>query len=93
MANASLNFEKCHFRCMEGILLGHIISQDGIRTDCTTIEKVNFFPFSQDKETIANIFGASGLLPKVHQGVCNLGISPRQIFQTRVRDYGGRKGD
>ncbi len=42
------------------------------------------FSFSQDKKTIASIFGAGGLLLKVHQGVCNPGISPHQIFQTRV---------
>jgi hypothetical protein len=53
--------------------------------------KGEIFSFSQNKEIIASIFGASGLLPKVHQGVCNLGISPHQIFQTRVKDYGGRK--
>ncbi len=38
--------------------------------------KGELFSISQVKETIASIFGASGLLRKVHQGVCNLGISP-----------------
>jgi hypothetical protein len=92
MVNVSLNLEKCHFGCTKGILFGHIVSQDGIHTNHANIEKVKS-SFSQNKETIASIFRASELLPKVHKGVCNPCISPQQIFQTRVRDCGGRKGD
>ncbi len=92
MANVFLNLEKCHFGCTKGILFGHIVSQDGIHTNPANIEKVKS-SFSQNKETIASIFQESRLLPKVHQRVCNPCISPQQIFQTRVKDCGGRKGD
>jgi len=31
--NLTLNWEKCHFMIKKGIVLGHIISQDGIKVD------------------------------------------------------------
>jgi hypothetical protein len=60
MVNASLNFEKCHFGCMEGILLGHIVSQDGICIDCAKIEKVKFFPFPKTKRQLQAFLGQVG---------------------------------
>jgi hypothetical protein len=60
MVNASLNLEKCHFGCMEGILLGHIVLEDGIRIDCTKIEKVNFFPSPKIKRQLQAFLGQVG---------------------------------
>ena len=31
--NLTLNWEKCHFMVKKGIVLGHIISRDGIEVD------------------------------------------------------------
>jgi hypothetical protein len=52
MANVSLNLEKCHFGCTKGILLGHSVSQDGIRIDRTKIEKVKNLPFPKTKKQL-----------------------------------------
>jgi hypothetical protein len=45
IANASWNLENCCFGCMEGILFGYIVSQNGIRIDPAKIERVKNIPF------------------------------------------------
>ena len=35
-----LNWEKCHFMVMEGIVLGHRISERGIEVDKAKIETI-----------------------------------------------------
>ncbi len=50
MANASLNPEKCQFGFTQGILLGHIVLEDGVRTDLTKIEKIKNLPFPKTKK-------------------------------------------
>jgi hypothetical protein len=52
MVNAYLNLEKCHFGCTEGILLGQIVSQNGIRIDRAKIEKVKNLPFPKTKNIV-----------------------------------------
>ncbi|GJS96217.1 reverse transcriptase domain-containing protein [Tanacetum coccineum] len=46
--NLVLNWEKCHFMCREGIVLGHTISKSGIEVDRA---KVDTFPNSLDLMT------------------------------------------
>lgn len=38
--NLVLNWEKCHFMVIEGIVLGHIISERGIEVDKAKIEVI-----------------------------------------------------
>ena len=39
-----LNWEKCHFMSTSGIVLGHIISREGIQVDPTKIELISKLP-------------------------------------------------
>ena len=38
--NLVLNWEKCHFIVQKGIVLGHIISQNGIEVDKVKIDLI-----------------------------------------------------
>ncbi|GJR62154.1 reverse transcriptase domain-containing protein [Tanacetum coccineum] len=38
--NLVLNYEKCHFMCREGMLLGHKISKSGIEVDRTKVDVI-----------------------------------------------------
>ncbi|GJU30376.1 reverse transcriptase domain-containing protein [Tanacetum coccineum] len=38
--NLVLNWEKCHFMCREGIVLGHKISKSGIEVDCAKVDVI-----------------------------------------------------
>ena len=41
--NLVLNWEKCHFMVTSGIVLGHIISSEGIEVDKSKIELITNF--------------------------------------------------
>ena len=42
--NLTLNWEKCHFMVQKGIVLGHVISSDGIEVDKAKIDLIANFP-------------------------------------------------
>ena len=39
-----LNWEKCHFMVTQGIVLGHIVSREGIEVDKAKVELISNFP-------------------------------------------------
>ncbi|RDX69952.1 Retrovirus-related Pol polyprotein from transposon opus, partial [Mucuna pruriens] len=42
--NLVLNFEKCHFMVTEGIVLGHLVSNKGIKVDKSKIDIITSLP-------------------------------------------------
>ncbi|RDY14421.1 Retrovirus-related Pol polyprotein, partial [Mucuna pruriens] len=42
--NLVLNFEKCHFKVIEGIVLGHLVSNRGIEVDKSKIDIITSLP-------------------------------------------------
>ncbi|GJZ38443.1 reverse transcriptase domain-containing protein [Tanacetum coccineum] len=42
--NLVLNWEKCHFMCREGIVLGHKISMSEIEVDCANVDVIAKLP-------------------------------------------------
>ncbi|GJX44883.1 reverse transcriptase domain-containing protein [Tanacetum coccineum] len=42
--NSVLNWEKCHFMCREGIVLGHKISKSGIEVDRAKVDVIAKLP-------------------------------------------------
>ncbi|RDX87913.1 Retrovirus-related Pol polyprotein from transposon opus, partial [Mucuna pruriens] len=42
--NLVLNFEKCHFMVTEGIVLGHLVSNRGIKVDKSKIDIITSLP-------------------------------------------------
>ena len=43
--NLVLNSEKCHFMVESGIVLGHIVSADGIEVDKAKVDVVQDLPY------------------------------------------------
>jgi hypothetical protein len=68
MANVFLNLEKCDFGCTKGILLGHIVSQDGIHTNPPNIEKVKNLPFPKTKKQLRAFFGQANYYQRFIEG-------------------------
>ncbi|KAL3693229.1 hypothetical protein R1sor_006880 [Riccia sorocarpa] len=58
--NASLNPEKCIFGCEEGLLLGHIISKDGIAVDLEKVKKIMELPFPVTLTKLRQFLGIVG---------------------------------
>ena len=43
--NLVLNYEKCHFMVKQGIVFGHIISEEGISVDPAKIDVISTLPY------------------------------------------------
>ncbi|KAH9680216.1 hypothetical protein KPL71_026469 [Citrus sinensis] len=65
MTNLVLNWEKCHFMVQEGIVLGHKVSNDGIKVDKAKIEVIDKLPPPTSKALITApvIISADWTLP------------------------------
>lgn len=66
---------------MEGILLGHIVSQDGIRIDCTKIEKVKFFPFPKTRRQLQAFLGQAGYYRRFIKGYATQAYHLTKFFK------------
>ncbi|OAE24162.1 hypothetical protein AXG93_2752s1770 [Marchantia polymorpha subsp. ruderalis] len=59
-AKASLNPEKCIFGCEEGLLLGHIISKNGIAVDPEKVTRIMELPFPATLTKLRQFLGMVG---------------------------------
>ena len=58
--NLVLNWEKCHFMVSQGIVLGHIISEEGIDVDKAKIDLISKLPSPTNVKTIRQFLGLVG---------------------------------
>ena len=58
--NLVLNWEKCHFRVNQGIVLGHIISSRRIEVDKAKIELISKLPSQTNVKTVRQFLGHVG---------------------------------
>ena len=55
--NLVLNWEKCHFMVKQGIVLGHIISENGIEVDKSKIDLVRHLPSPTSVREVRSFLG------------------------------------
>ncbi|GJS98097.1 reverse transcriptase domain-containing protein [Tanacetum coccineum] len=58
--NLVLNWEKCHFMCREGIVLGHKISKSGIEVDHAKVEVISKLPYPTTVKGVRSFLGHAG---------------------------------
>ena len=58
--NLLLNWEKCHFMVQRGIVLGHIISKDGIQVDKAKVDLISNLPPPRNIRGIRSFLGHAG---------------------------------
>nr|GEX43584.1 reverse transcriptase domain-containing protein [Tanacetum cinerariifolium] len=58
--NLVLNWEKCHFMCREGIVLGHKISKSGIEVDRAKVDVIAKLPHPTTIKGVRSFFGHAG---------------------------------
>ena len=58
--NLVLNWEKCHFMVTQGIVLGHIISKNGIEVDKAKVELISNLPTPKCVRDIRSFLGHAG---------------------------------
>nr|GEY31720.1 reverse transcriptase domain-containing protein [Tanacetum cinerariifolium] len=58
--NLVLNWEKCHFMCRKGIVLGHKISKSGIEVDRAKVDVIAKLPHSTTVKGVRSFLGHAG---------------------------------
>ena len=58
--NLVLYWEKCHFMVTQGIVLGHIVSKDGIEVDKAKVELISNLPTPKCVRDIRSFLGHAG---------------------------------
>ncbi|GJY75376.1 reverse transcriptase domain-containing protein [Tanacetum coccineum] len=58
--NLVLNWEKCHFMCREGIVLGHKISKSGIKVDHAKVDVIAKLPHPTTVKGVRSFLGLAG---------------------------------
>ena len=55
--NLVLNWEKCHFMVTQGIVLGHVVSKEGIEVDKAKVELISNLPTPKCVKDIRSFLG------------------------------------
>ena len=58
--NLMLNWEKCNFMVTQGIVLGHIVSKDGVEVDKAKVELISNLPTPKCVRDIRSFLGHAG---------------------------------
>ncbi|KAK9033724.1 hypothetical protein V6N11_049909 [Hibiscus sabdariffa] len=84
--NIVLNYEKCYFMVDNGLILGHIVSVDGIAVDQSKTDVIRSLPYLTTVREIRSFLGHAGFyrrfikdFSKFAQPLCNL-LHKDQIF-------------
>ena len=77
--NLMLNWEKFHFMVTQGIVLGHIVSREGIEVDKAKVELISNLPTPKCVKDIRSFLGHTGFYRRfirdfsaIARPLCNL---------------------
>ncbi|CAN6560281.1 unnamed protein product [Malus baccata var. baccata] len=82
--NLVLNWEKCHFMVKQGIVLGHIVSENGIEVDKSKIDLVRHLPFPTSVREVHSFLGHTGFYRRFIKDFSNVAQPLCRLLQKDV---------
>ncbi|GJS01031.1 reverse transcriptase domain-containing protein [Tanacetum coccineum] len=84
--NLVLNWEKCHFMCKEGIVLGHQISKSGIEVDQAKVDVIAKLPHPTTVKGVRCFLGHAGFYRRFIQDFSKISRPSRPITHLLEKD-------
>ncbi|RDY12465.1 Retrovirus-related Pol polyprotein from transposon 17.6, partial [Mucuna pruriens] len=82
--NLVLNFEKCHFKVIEGIVLGHLVSNKGIEVDKSKIDIITSLPNPTLVREFCSFLGHAGFYKRFIKNFSKLALPLSILLQKDV---------
>ncbi|RDX77627.1 Retrovirus-related Pol polyprotein from transposon 17.6, partial [Mucuna pruriens] len=82
--NLVLNFEKCHFMVIEGIVLGHLVSNRGIEVDKSKIDIITSLPNPTSVRKVRSFLGHVGFYRRFIKNFSELALPLSKLLQKDV---------
>jgi len=83
-SNHVLNFEKCHFMVKQGIILGHIVSDDGILVDPAKVNVISSMPYPSSVREVHAFLGHAGFYRRFIKDFSKVAILLSRLLQKDV---------
>ena len=80
-----LNLEKCHFMVSEGIVLGHIISEKGIKVDKEKVDLISKLPPPTNVKTVRQFLGHAGFYKRFIQDFSKIAKPLYKLLEKDVK--------
>ncbi|CAM8954580.1 unnamed protein product [Rhodiola kirilowii] len=82
--NLVLNYEKCHFMVTHGIVLGHIVSQEGMEVDKAKIDLIMTLPYPSTVRDIQSFLGHAGFYQRFIKDFSKTALPLTTLLQKQV---------
>ncbi|XP_021759252.1 uncharacterized protein LOC110724165 isoform X1 [Chenopodium quinoa] len=82
--NLVLNSEKCHFMVQQGIVLGHIVSSEGIKVDKAKIDLISSLPYPASVREVSSFLGHAGFYRRFIEGFSKIAQPLCRLLQKDV---------
>ncbi|XP_052204033.1 uncharacterized protein LOC127809310 [Diospyros lotus] len=82
--NLVLNYEKCHFMVEQGIVLGHVISKQGITVDSAKVDVIASLPYPASVREVRSFLGHAGFYRRFIQDFSKIAIPLSHLLQKDV---------
>ncbi|CAM9000219.1 unnamed protein product [Rhodiola kirilowii] len=82
--NLVLNYEKCHFMVTHGIVLGHVVSREGLQVDKAKIDLIMSLPYPSDQRGVKSFLGHAGFYRRFLQHFSKRALPLSRLLQKDV---------